>query len=508
MRLLSKSKLIAYRQCPRRLWLEIHQPELRRDSAMARAAFRVGHEVGRLARALYDPSGVGATIDLDTLGFGAALARTQALLTEARPIFEAGFAASGAVAFADALLPASAPSGEAWHLIEVKSSASLKDTHRDDAAIQAWIAREAGLALASVRVAHINTGFVYAGEGDYRGLLREHDLTPEVGARAREVAAWVADAHRVADLPAEPQVSTGAHCRSPYECGFLDHCRSLEPQVEFPVAWLPKVTRRALKEFLADSGARDLRDLPDDLLTEEQRRVKACTLERRIHFDRDSAARALATHPGPARFLDFETTQFAVPRWAGTRPHQQIPFQFSLQAIAPDGALSEVAFLDLSGVDPRLRFAEALIAACGTSGAIYVYNIAFEAGRIRELAALLPGQASMLDAIARRLVDLLPVVQATYYHPAQQGSWSIKKVLAAALPALAHDTLDGVKDGAAAASAYQEAIDAATSPDRRAQIESELRAYCRRDTEALARLWQFLRGTSQAPDDTAPASCD
>ena len=494
MRLLSKSKLVAWRQCPRRLWLELHRPELREDSAQSLAAFRVGHEVGRVARTLFDPAGIGTTIELDTLGFAGALSRTAQLLPQARPIFEAGFAADGAVAFADVLLPAPGRDALAWQLIEVKSSSSLKDTHRDDAAIQAWIARGAGIELASVRVAHVDTSFVYPGDGDYRGLLREHDLSAEVAARSGEVAGWVADAHRVADLPAAPERSTGAHCHRPHECGFLNHCRSQERQAEFPVAWLPRVTQRALKEHLARSGARDLRDVPDQLLSPEQLRVKSHTLAGSVHFDRDAARLALAAHPRPARFLDFETTQFAVPRWPGTRAHQQIPFLFSLQALGPDGALAEEAFIDLSGADPRADFAAALIAACGKSGAIYVYNASFEAGRIRELAALLPRLAPALQAIAARLVDLLPIVQAHYYHPAQQGSWSIKKVLAAVLPELAHASLEGVKEGAAAALAYQVAIDPATRPEERARIESELRAYCRRDTEALAHLWQFLGG--------------
>lgn len=33
MKQLSKSKLIAFRQCPKRLWLEVHAPELRNDTA-------------------------------------------------------------------------------------------------------------------------------------------------------------------------------------------------------------------------------------------------------------------------------------------------------------------------------------------------------------------------------------------------------------------------------------------------------------------------------------------
>lgn len=45
MRILSKSKLLAFRQCPKRLWLEIHHPELRTDSAATQVNFAVGHQV-------------------------------------------------------------------------------------------------------------------------------------------------------------------------------------------------------------------------------------------------------------------------------------------------------------------------------------------------------------------------------------------------------------------------------------------------------------------------------
>jgi len=52
MRILSKSKLLAFRQCPKRLWLEIHRPELREDSAASQASFATGHLVGEIARRL------------------------------------------------------------------------------------------------------------------------------------------------------------------------------------------------------------------------------------------------------------------------------------------------------------------------------------------------------------------------------------------------------------------------------------------------------------------------
>jgi len=45
---MSRSKLLAFRQCPKRMWLEIHEPKLREDSPHTEAMFRTGHEVGEV----------------------------------------------------------------------------------------------------------------------------------------------------------------------------------------------------------------------------------------------------------------------------------------------------------------------------------------------------------------------------------------------------------------------------------------------------------------------------
>jgi hypothetical protein len=102
MRHFSKSKLMAFRQCPKRLWLEVHRPDLREDSAETQARFQTGYQVGDIAKRIYDPEGNGAVIDVAVEGYDAAFARTAELLTAPqRPIFEAGFEVDGALAFAD-----------------------------------------------------------------------------------------------------------------------------------------------------------------------------------------------------------------------------------------------------------------------------------------------------------------------------------------------------------------------------------------------------------------------
>ena len=174
MRNLSKSKLIAYRQCPKRLWLEINAPELREESSATQANFNVGYEVGDVAMALYDSSDDKQVVDIGAYGIDAAFEQTQQFLLSSRPIFEAGVSAAGGLAFADVLLP---DGPGAWRMVEVKSSTKVKDYHKEDIAIQSYIAQSAGLNLTRVSLAHIDSSWEYKGDADYKGLLVEEDLT-------------------------------------------------------------------------------------------------------------------------------------------------------------------------------------------------------------------------------------------------------------------------------------------------------------------------------------------
>lgn len=494
MHTLSKSGILAYRQCPRRLWLEIHRPELREDSAAAQARFAAGHQVGEIARRLYDPEQRGILTDPQAAGFEAALARSAALRQSAQPIFEAGFRAAGALAFADVLLPVRHRRAQAWRLIEVKSSTSVRDYQRDDAAVQAFVARAAGVPLAGVAFAHIDSAWVHPGGGNYQGLLRETDRTDAALGRGEAVRSWIADAQRVTARSKEPRTATGRHCTEPFECGFRAYCQSREPQPEQSVRRLPGPFGRALAAHLEATGTTELREVPDALLNDRQRRVKTATLSGAIHFDRKGLARALSGHGLPAWFLDFETVQFAVPIWKGTRPYQQIPFQFSVHRLARSGTLEHREFLDLGDKDPSRPLAQALLAACGRRGPIFSYNSAFETNCIRGLAERFQPLAAELSALAERMVDLLPIARDHYYHPSQRGSWSIKSVLPAICPDLRYDELDGIRNGGTAMAGFLEAVAPETTAARKAEIDRQLRAYCALDTLALVRLWSMFTG--------------
>ncbi len=493
MRNLSKSKIIAYRQCSKRLWLEIHKPELRDDSDNE-MVFSIGNQVGDVARRIYDTEGRGIFLDINEIGHEMAFARSAELLASGVvPIFEAGMVAGGALAYADVMLPDPQDGAVSWKMIEVKSSTGVKDYHHDDIAVQAHIAKTAGVHLTSVSLAHIDNTFIYPGGGNYQGLLKEVDLTEEALSRSNEVKEWITEAQSVAAMPEEPDVSTGPHCSAPFDCGFSSYCNRGKAISEYPLSSLPRLGRskRALLEELEID---DLRHAPDEHLSELQNLVKKCSVSGEVYFDAKGAAADLAPYGFPAYFLDFETTMFPVPIWKSTRPYQQIPFQYSLHILDKSGSLKHHGFLDLSGNDPSRACAQSLVKLCGKKGPIFAYNASFECRVMRELAGRFPEYAPALHAIIERVVDLLPIARNRYYHPSQHGSWSIKAVLPTLCPDLSYESLDGVQDGGMAVGAYQEAIAPETTDERKLQIENQLHEYCKLDTLAMVRIWEIFRG--------------
>lgn len=450
--------------------------------------------MGKIARQLYDPDRKGIFINVERGGFDAALARTVSMLAANQPIFEAVFAGGGGLVFVDVMLPVNLTGPTAWQLIEIKSSTTVKDHHRDEVAFQVFVAKRAGLKLATASVAHIDSTFVYSGDGHYDGLFAEVDLTTEANDRSSEVFSWISEAQDVLGQQEAPNINTGKHCNEPYECGFLHHCKAKEPQANYPIEWLPSIRTKALKQHILDDAIIDMRQVRDPLLSDRQKRVKAQTLSGETFFDETGAAADLSAHELPAWFLDFETINFAVPIWKGTGPYLQIPFQFSIHRLTQFGELQRASFLDVSGNDPTERFASELIAACEGSGPIFVYNAGFEMARIRELAVRVPCFNQELLALNSRVVDLLPVIRRRYYHPDQKGSWSVKSVLPCVAPDLQYKLLDGVQDGGMAMNAYLEAISDHVPLKRKEEIERQLLAYCELDTLAMVRIWNVFSG--------------
>ena len=473
---LSKSKIAAYEQCPRRLWLQTHAPEEAKFDDGAEARFAAGNDVGEIARRL-----VSGGVLVEEEDLGAALEATQRHLAERpRPLFEATFQHDGVLVRADVLSP---DKKGGWHIAEVKSSTGVKDPHLRDLATQVWVMEAAGLTVSCAAVRHLDRDFVLRKAGRYKGLFADTDLTDAV----RPIIAGrptLVRAARAMLSKGEPVREPGPHCHAPYECEFQDWCGRGAPEgPEWGIDLLPR-TGAKLAALWAEKGITDLCDLPDDAeLSPLHERIRRVTVTGKPHVDRKAIRAETAAWTYPRIWIDFETIAFPVPRWIGTSPWQQVPFQVSAHVEARGGRIDHVEELDLSGGDPRPAIA-ARLAALPKKGTVIAWNAGFEKRCFRELAEACPYHAEALLDLERRTVDLLPVARNHYYHRDQRGSWSIKAVLPTLAPELDYGGLE-VKDGADAQTAYMEAIAPDCSPERRRAIETALLAYCARDTWAM-----------------------
>jgi len=492
---LSKRRFLAGLQCHKRLYLQLTAPDLAGAPSVAQTFIREqGHEVGRLARQAF-PGGVAVDAAPDQLD--AALTRTAALVRDAAvpAIFEATFRHDDVLVRVDALVRTG---GGRWRLIEVKAATGVRAHYLPDVAIQRHVLSGCGLQVEAA-VMHVNRDYVYAGGAlDVARLFTIVDVTAEIRELEAALPRLLADMRAALAGEAPPAIAPGPQCERPWVCEFYDRCNS--PLPDDHVAHLPGLHGRRLADLLARGIAR-IGDLPDDVaLGPRQELARRAVLVGRPLFT-DGLGKELAALDYPRAFMDFETLAPALPRFAGMRPYDGIPFQWSLHVVrAPGAAPEHHDFLPIDAGDPRRRFLETLAAAVSDRGPIVVYS-GFESARLAELAGWLPDLAPVAERIRARLWDLLPVMRRHVYHPRFLGSFSLKRVLPALVPALGYDGMD-VAEGSEAGPAWDRLVrrraDGSLAPAEAARLERALRDYCGQDTRGLVELVGALEAYSRS----------
>ena len=337
---------------------------------------------------------------------------------------------------------------------------------------------------------HINRNYTYkGGNHDLKDLFQLADVTAPARAYMEDTLPHELSQMRQA-LKADqtPDIHTGRHCSIPYVCPFFGHCHTGEP--EYPLRTLPNL-KRPLEERLRNAGVAHIGSIPTDFqgMSELQGRIQASVASGSPYVSANLAA-DMAKIGSPASFLDFEALSPAVPIYAGTRPYQAIPFQWSLHVRDANGKLTHHSFLYDGVEDPRDRFAESLLNLVPTTGPIVTYS-SYERTTLNRLAEVLPPHRSQLLELSDRIVDLLPIIRNNYYHPEFKGSFSIKAVAPALVPDLDYADLD-IQEGTLAAAQYEQLVRGGVPKTEAPQIRESLLAYCERDTEAMVRVYEAL----------------
>ncbi len=432
---LSKSKFCAGVQCLKRLYLQVHQPELAAEpGAAAEAIIEQGREVGMLARQMF-PGGVEVG---DHRSLDEAIRATRELVAnrEVAAIFEGVFEHENVLVKVDIL---HRRRDGRWRLIEVKSTTDVRDHHLEDVAIQYRVLSRSGLDVASACLAHVNRSYLRNGSIDPRQFFKIRNLTRRVQRLQPKLTFQLRSEFTVLGMPKAPDVAPGRHCTNPITCEFFDHCNV--PRPDDHIGYLPRIHASAMEE-LGEMGIESIREIPDDFeLSEIQRRAATCVQTGEPWYSPE-LRQVLGGLTYPLYFADFETVNSAIPRFPGMRPYDQLPFQWSVHVQRRPGAEPEhYEFLATDASDPRRDFVSSLCDALGESGSIVVYS-SFESQRLSNLASWFPEFADRINATQARLFDLLPVVREHVYHPSFAGSYSIKSVLPALVPEMTYDGME------------------------------------------------------------------
>ena len=326
---ISKSRFTEYLKCPKSGYMSCHRDRFKHlvDPLdwMALHLIGEGNRLGEMARD-YFPGGtlIGHIFDLRRAQADTAVAMRDEGVTY---VFEGAFASEGLLCRVDVLRKLG---HGAVDIIEVKAANSVRPDHVADAGFQLAVLEEAGMSVRSVSLMHFDPDYVHPGgdEYDLESLFLVDDITEPARRWVRDERPGLLGAMRRDLAGADPPaVSLRYGCR---ECVY--YRQACQPGAPLHPLYELGGDRGGLFAALEDAGISDLREVPEDFpgLGDRHRLVLEAVRTGKLACDRQSFAVLSEELAHPLWFVDFETYMPGLPIFAGTRPWQQIPFQWSL----------------------------------------------------------------------------------------------------------------------------------------------------------------------------------
>ncbi|OGF76454.1 hypothetical protein A2926_02575 [Candidatus Giovannonibacteria bacterium RIFCSPLOWO2_01_FULL_44_40] len=443
--MLTKTDFMKYMECPVGLWMEKHRPDLiPEDTPEVRRVLEMGREVDDFSRKLFEGG-------VEVAGYNQEGWQNTKKLIESgvKILYQPTVVADPITCRADIL----EKSKNTWTLNEVKSATTVKKEYPYDVAFQRICFENAGIKLDRTNLVHINNQYVRRGDIQPEKLFVSEDITDMVLEKTDEVKHLIPLALKVLNRREAPDEEMLATCPSPRNCEYLNI-------------------------YLESVG-----QIPEEPRIEETTDVAGI-------------AETLAELQYPLYFLDYETYGSPIPPFDGTRPYQNIPFQYSLGIKdAPDANTRYEKFLARTFKDSVPGLLAQLRRDIGERGSVIVWNESFEKGCNDEMARMEPDYADFLKAVNDRIFDLMVIFKLKnqlYTRNAFQKSASLKMVLPAICPELAYDDLT-IQEGATASASWPVLTSTNTSKADKAKLADDMLSYCKRDTEAMVCILKKLQ---------------
>lgn len=242
----------------------------------------------------------------------------------------------------------------------------------------------------------------------------------------------------------------------------------------------------------------------------------------------------------PLHFIDFETSQMAIPYHAKMRPYGRVIFQWSCHTINKhDEVPVHTEWINTEEYFPNFKFTESLMKCLGDKGSIMTWSqyentqlkaIFFEMQskkyNNKELEEWLFRTAKFSDDDDTRIIDMNKLCKDFYFHPDMGGRTSIKVTLPSVLKTVKSDKIikylkdqrlyklddrgniinpydllphieimdiaERIKDGSGAMRAYQNMLFGINKNDMeiKRKYRDALLKYCKLDTLAMVIIWK------------------
>ena len=483
---LSKSRYCKAVQCKKIIWLKKYKPEYAIQKAKD-TVLNNGTAVGQLAKGLF-----GKYEDIEfNENLNIMIKQTKELLKN-RPniITEASFNYNNNFCSVDILKN----NLDGIEIYEVKSSTEVSDIYLDDVAYQYYILNNLGFYIKKACIVYINNKYIRQEELDLNKLFNIEDVTEIAKSKQQEIKKNINELNKYMEenKENEPKDDIGIKCFKPYECEFWEYCTKNLPKPNvFDIKGGMHLDKKFEKYYEGKISFDDLQN--ENLNSKYLEQIEFEIKDLQSKIDKEAIKEIMKSLKYPLYFLDYETYQVAIPEINGTKPYQQLPFQYSLHIIREKGAeIEHREFLaDINDKDFIRHFAESLIKDIPDNGSVIIYNKAFEPARNKEIAKMYPDLKDELERINRNMVDFLePFKQRKYYTKEMQGSASIKYVLPALYPndsELDYHNLPVVHNGGEASEAFLSLKE--KSKEEQEKIRQGLLVYCKLDTYAMVKIW-------------------
>lgn len=501
--ILTKTKYLQFLQCPKNLWMNEHQPNLKKPlSSFDELKLKEGTEVGKIAT---QHSNFKDGIYINTLNMEEALAQTQTALTNGSilTIYEAAFKViiNGVTCFIRVDVLKKNPDAT-WDLIEVKSSTKIKDEYLSDIAFQKVVLEKSQVKINKAFLMYVNKSYCFKNTLVPEDYFLVEEVSELLIPHLNLVLENIALSQKIVQLKENPDYPVGTHCYSPHLCPFNDFCNTAVKDSITNLRNLHYKKRELLKEANISSMSQ-IKNEDLSKFTETQQIQILCARNPAVyHLEREKIKEYLNTLTYPLHFLDFEALLSAIPYFDGMQPQQFVVYQASIhKQVSPNKKPSHACYLHDQSTDPQENILKFLKDNISETGSIIVYHKQFEETQLLSLKRKFPEYGELIDSWVSRLWDLEKIFSNFwYYDNNQEGSTSIKKVSPVLVPKLSYKTLY-VKDGNESVANFLKLIKEPLAAEEKNFLKSKLNEYNTLDTLAMVKILNKIKWLTQKVSD-------